>query len=154
MAEEKKLINSESKVENDNLKIVIGTVDKKSPIVDYIEISGYMVPDTEESGYANILNILEKQLKRAFNDRFYDRRDIFETTHMFLFEVADKRIKPGKKSYFTIQTYFKLTDSGVEKIGSTFKSVVAGINEEFNEIFNQLPDIFKNGGFSVSKTKS
>ena len=96
-----KKIGSVIKLNNEDIKLKIGTVDKKNPEVIYLEGGFYVKPIIEKDDYKNDMELI----KNTFNDLIKDyvkNNNNFKNNFMFFTDVADDWLKFDKKSFFSL----------------------------------------------------
>ena len=146
-------MSSETEIKNNTINIMIGTMDRKNPNSIYIDMNGYITPNTDKSDYAQELKVLGGSISSAVNSIVKENGDIFGKNAICIFDVAGKRMTYEKKSYFSIQIFLKLKSGFVERNQSSFIKI-ANTNE-----MKQLMDgenlglLFEKYGFMISKTK-
>lgn len=149
-----KKINSEIVIKNDVFKLAIGTTDKKNPSVIYVEGGMFIEPNLDIDPKENLL-IVEKRYKTAV-DKFRDilmsektGEHVFDNTAtpIKIFEIAEDRLSPGKKSYLSFQFFLK------QKTSLAFKDFVEKYAGKMVFVAEVLKKELQHTGFSVSKTK-
>ena len=143
-----KSICSEVTVENPYFKIKIGTVNKKCPSTFYVEGGTFITPVDKDDvvPYKEKMGIIYKEMTQGI-------RCIVSEKHLkqdFIanIDVADERMKVGKKTYFTFQYFLK---QDAEPI--SFVEITENSNEFTNEVLERIEYSLKENGFALSKTK-
>ena len=109
----KRKINSEIKYDNNTFKVKIGTTDKKSPNVIYLEIGTYITPNEYKMSYSDDIFNFEKNIKKEL------KNCNIGGDYIMVIDVADERITTNKKSYMELQ----LTVKSKYDIGESFKII-------------------------------
>ena len=146
--QEKRQIGCELKVEHDLLNITIGTIDKKNPNTIYFEINGYLIPEEKETSYCEILSNVEKEIRTMLKDKLKESNGLFSNNFICVFDIADKRVKHNKKSYFSLSFFIT-----IPKNSKNFKDLSVEMTDIFTNTFAQLISIFGSYGFIVKKSK-
>lgn len=141
----RKKISSELKYVNNDVKVTIGTTDKKNPETVYVAFSAYITPNIEKTSYNEDIELFEHELKAKLKKVFKNKHN---NDFIMIVDVANSRILYNKKSYLEIQIFFK-TDNPKEK----FKNISNELYDNFainisNEIENNLTE--KGFSFAVS----
>lgn len=142
-------INSEIKIENQTFNITVGTMDKKHPNVIYFDLNGYIIPTGDTENYTDTLSVVEKGLRKEIGNTIKNNGNLSEN-FICVFDVANKRVKKDKKSYFSLSFFVTLLNTG-EKC---FKDVSDQMENIFSDSFNNFISIFNDYGFSLKKSKS
>ena len=146
-----KKIGSVIKLNNEDIKLKIGTVDKKNPEVIYLEGGFYVKPIVEKDDYKNDMELI----KNTFNDLIKDyvkNSNNFKNNFMFFTDVADDWLKFDKTSFFSFQVFLKPSDS-LLKEQKNFNGVVTYLSKENNYDTEIIKKVFEDNGYQVSKTK-
>lgn len=147
-----KKIGSVIKLNNEDIKLKIGTVDKKNPDVIYLEGGFYVKPIIEKDDYKNDMELI----KNTFNDLIKDyvkNNNNFKNNFMFFTDVADDWLKFDKKSFFSFQVFLKPSDN-LLKEQKNFNGVVTYLSRENNYNTEIIKKVFEDNGYQVSKTKN
>jgi hypothetical protein len=143
-----KQINSEISVPNEICKGVIGTLDKKNPIILYFEGGIYIEPTEEQDDIEKTLINVKKDAKNALKSILGE--DVEEDI-IFVFETAEERIMMGKRSYLSFEATFKPLSRLFE--GQPFKIIATTLSPTFSTWLAVLKTILEGYGFKCSKTK-
>jgi hypothetical protein len=142
-----KNICSEVPVSNPYFKVKIGTINKKNPTTFYVEGGTFITP-VEDDGipYKEKIAIVYKEMSKGIQCLVSENR----LKHDFIanIDVADERMKVGKKTFFTFQYYLKQNGETLPFIEITENS---GKYTEY--VLKTLEYSLKENGFSLSKTK-
>jgi len=149
-----KKIGSEVKYSNDIFSIKIGTMDKKNPKTIYGVLGTYICPNVEKESYEEDINGFNKKSKENFHKLMASSNQCEYLNNIFLTEVADTRIKKGKKSYLEIQFYIKPKLDFLTEYNNDFKSMSSIINDVFcKKIIDFTQDELNSYDFQCYKTK-
>ena len=149
-----KKIGSEVKYSNDTFSIKIGTIDKKNPRTIYAVLGTYICPNIDKESYEDDINEFSKKSKENFN-KLVNLSHFCETlNNIFITEVADSRIKNGKKSYLEMQFYVKPKSEFLTEYNNDFKSMSSVINDVFcKNIISYTKTELNSHDFQCYKTK-
>lgn len=146
-----KKIKSESKFQDNDFKIKIGTMDKKNPEVVYIELGSYISPKEEKETYKPYISRIEKKTKSLIEDVIQES-GMCKNGFIFVSDIADERIAMNKKSYFEMQVFVKPTDE-IKACGK-FVDLTKKINEEcVSKIIPGIKKYIKENGFEYYKSR-
>lgn len=146
-----KKITSVIKINNNDVKLKIGTVDKKNPTVVYFEGGFYVKPTVKKESYLNDIDEIKEELNK-FVKNYIDSSEKIKKDYMFFTDIAEERIRYNKKSFLTFQLYVKPNDTILET-NKTFKNVALNLTEE-EKLVKEFKEILEKNGFATSKTKS
>ena len=145
-----KNICSEVKVENPYFKLKVGTIDKKHPNTFYIEGSTFITPvEQDEMTYKEKFKRVYKEIWRGIDEMRVKKRNAIKKTYIINIDVADERIKPEKKTYFTFQ-YFLQQDGEIVP----FQEIINNIDDYTKTVLDRLEYSLKDNGFALSKNKN
>ena len=146
-----KRIKSESKFQDNDFKIKIGTVDKKNPEVVYIELVSYISPKEERETYKPYISRIEKKTKSLIEDVIQESGTC-KNGFIFVSDIADERVAMNKKSYFEMQVFVKPTDE--TKACGKFVDLTKKINEEcVSKIIPGIKKYITENGFEYFKSR-
>ena len=144
-----KSICSEVSLENPYFKLKIGTINKKQPTPFYVEGGTFITPVddvNDERSYkekmATVYKEMAKGIQRIVNENGL-RQDFIANI-----DVADERMKVGKKTYFTFQYFLCQNDKPV-----SFLEITENSNEYTEKVLARIEYSLKKNGFALSKTK-
>lgn len=144
-----KSICSEVSIENPYFKLKIGTIDKKKPTTFYVEGGTFITPvddDDDDRSYkdrmAAVYNDMAKGIQYVVSEN--------KLNHDFIanIDVADERMKVGKKTYFTFQYYLRQNEELIP-----FAEIAEKGDEYTKLVLAKLEYSLKENGFALSKTK-
>jgi len=145
-----KNICSEVSLENPYFKLKIGTINKKNPTTFYVEGGTFITPvepEDDEISYkekmANVYKAMSQGIIRITNEV----KNI-QKTFIANIDVADERMKTGKKTYFTFQYY--LHQNGEP---APFSKITEDGERYTKIVLDKIEYSLKENGFALSKTK-
>lgn len=146
-----KKIGSVIKIEDNDLKIKIGTIDKKNPSVIFLEGGCYIKPIINKDNYKEdietINNLLKSTLKEELKENNYFKKDF-----MLFIDVADDWIKYNKKSFFSFQIFLKTSDKLLNE-KKNFGNIVSYLSEYNTHTINFIKETINNCGYEFYKKK-
>lgn len=149
-----KKIGSEVKYSNDKFSIKIGTMDKKNPKTIYGVLGTYICPNIDKESYEEDIDKFNKKTKENFNKLLHFSHYCESLNNIFITEIADSRIKMGKKSYLEIQFYVKPKLDFLAEYNNDFKSMSLIINDAFcKKIIDFTQSELNSHDFQCYKTK-
>ena len=143
-----KSICSEISLENPYFKLKIGTINKKNPTTFYVEGGTFITP-VEDDGItykdkmANVYRAMSLGLMRLTGET----KNI-QPSFIANIDVADERMKVGKKTYFTFQYYLKQSEEPV-----SFAEITENGEKYTKVVLEKIEYSLKENGFALSKTK-
>lgn len=146
-----KKIGSIIKVNDDEIKLKIGTVDKKNPDVIYLEGGFYIKPIQQKEEYKSDI----KKIKDTFDDlikEVVDNDNNFKNDYMFFIDVADGWIKSNKKSFLSFQLFLKPSTDIIQQEGS-FNNLIGYLKENTSYSSKVVKDVFNEYGYEIFKSK-
>ena len=147
-----KSICSEVSLENPYFKLKIGTIDKKKPTTFYVEGGTFITPvenDDDERTYKEKMTEVYKAMARGIEEmRLTKKKKNLEKNFIANIDVADERMKVGKKTYFTFQYYLRQNGELI-----TFSEIAEDGDEYTKLVLARLEYSLKENGFALSKTK-
>lgn len=137
-------------LENPYFKVKIGTIDKKNPNTFYIEGSTFITPiENDDFTYKEKFNRIYKEIGRGIDEmRISNKENPLNKSYIINIDVADERMKVGKKSYFTFQ-YFLQQEGEI----LPFQTIIANAEKYTKIVFKHLEYSLKENGFALSKNK-
>ena len=145
-----KSICSEVSIENPYFKLKIGTIDKKRPTTFYVEGGTFITPvddDDDDRSYKDRMAIVYKDMVKGIQHAVSENR----LSHDFIanIDVADERMKVGKKTYFTFQYYLRQNGKLLQ-----FAEIAENGDEYTKKVLEKIEYSLKENGFALSKTKN
>lgn len=147
-----KKIGSILTLENKDVNLKIGTIDKKNPEVIYFEGSFYIKPIINKETYKSDIDRIKNTLNDLLKEWLKENKN-FKKNFMFLLDVADEWIKYNKKSYLSFQLYLKPSDD-LLKEEKNFNNLSQYLKENNICDTSFIKDIFVDNGYCTYKTKS
>ena len=148
-----KSICSEVSLENPYFKLKIGTINKKKPTTFYVEGGTFITPvedEDEDMTFKEKIKDVYKAMARGIEEmRLTGKPKNLEKNFIVNIDVADERMKVGKKTYFTFQYYLHQNGEPVP-----FNDIAADGDEYTKKVLERLEYSLKENGFALSKTKN
>ena len=143
-----KNICSEVPLENPYFKVKIGTINKKNPTTFYVEGGTFITP-VEDDGmsYKDKMVLIYKEMAKGIHRLVAEKH----LKHDFIanIDVAEDRMKVGKKTYFTFQYFLKQNGEPL-----SFVEISENGQEYMKTVLDKLEYSLKENGFALSKTKN
>ena len=148
-----KKICSEVSLDNPYFKLKIGTINKKNPTTFYIEGGTFITPvENNEISYKEKMSYVYQSIKSGVVDLCHDLRiagkSHVSNDYIATIDVADERMKVGKKTYFTFQCFLKQDKNIVP-----FSEILKNGPVYSTPILSRIENSLKENGFALSKTK-
>ena len=143
-----KSICSEVSLENPYFKLKIGTINKKKPTTFYVEGGTFITP-VEDDGipYKEKMALVYKDMAKGIQRVVSESK--LKQDFIANIDVAEDRMKVGKKTYFTFQYYLRQNNELVP-----FNDIAADGDEYTKIVLDKLEYSLKENGFALSKTKN
>ena len=145
-----KNICSEVSLENPYFKLKIGTINKKKPTTFYIEGGTFITPvdDDDNISYKDKMDLVYKDMTRGLLLLTGEAKNI-QKTFIANIDVADERMKIGKKTYFTFQYYLHQTGEPLP-----FSEITENGEKYTKVVLDKIEYSLKENGFALTKTKN
>ena len=145
-----KNICSEVSLENPYFKLKIGTINKKKPTTFYVEGGTFIMPVDEDDmvPYKEKMALVYKDMTMGITVLTSEMRNI-QKSFIANIDVADERMKVGKKTYFTFQYYLHQNDDPVP-----FTEITENGDKYTKVVLDRIEYSLKENGFALSKTKN
>lgn len=146
-----KNICSEVSLENPYFKLKIGTINKKNPTTFYVEGGTFITPVEEEDddiSYKEKMANVYKAMSQGIIRITSEAKNI-QKTFIANIDVADERMKTGKKTYFTFQYYLHQNGEPVP-----FSKITEDGERYTKIVLDKIEYSLKENGFAISKTKN
>lgn len=148
-----KSICSEVSLENPYFKLKIGTINKKKPTTFYVEGGTFITPvedEDDDRSYKEKMAMVYKAMARGIEEmRLTGKKKNLEKNFIANIDVADERMKTGKKTYFTFQYYLRQNGEIVP-----FAEIAEDGEEYTKKVLERIEYSLKENGFALSKTKN
>ena len=148
-----KSICSEVSLENPYFKLKIGTINKKKPTTFYVEGGTFITPVDDvddERSYKEKIAVVYKDMAGGIEEmRVTGKKKNLEKNFIVNIDVADERMKTGKKTYFTFQYYLRQNGEPI-----SFAEITAEGENYTKIVLERLEYSLKENGFALSKTKN
>lgn len=145
-----KNICSEILLENSYFKLKIGTINKKNPTTFYVEGGTFITPVDKDDTmpYKDKMALVYKEMTQGINEVRIMNKGGVRSDFIANIDVADERMKVGKKTYFTFQYFLK---QGEET--RPFNEIAENAPLYTDKVLERLEYSLKENGFALSKTK-
>ena len=143
-----KNICSEISLDNPYFKLKIGTINKKSPSTFYVEGGIFITPVDDDVPYKERMNNVYRSMSLGITRLVSEIKNI-KKTFIANIDVADERMKVGKKTYFTFQYYLHQDGEPVP-----FNEITENGEKYTKIVLEKLEYSLKENGFAISKTKN
>lgn len=147
----RKNICSEVTLENPYFKLKIGTINKKRPTTFYVEGGTFITP-VDEAGedlsFKDRMNIVYRDMTKGIM-RLTAETENIQNSFIANIDVADERMRVGKKTYFTFQYYLHQDGEPV-----SFSEITENGDKYTKVVLDNIEYSLKENGFALSKTKN
>lgn len=145
-----KSICSEVSLKNPYFKLKIGTINKKKPTTFYIEGGTFITPVDEDDciSYKDKMDLVYKDMTKGLILLTGEAKNI-QKTFIANIDVADERMKVGKKTYFTFQYYLHQNGEPIP-----FSEIAENGDKYTKVVLDKIEYSLKENGFALSKTKN
>lgn len=136
-------------MENPYFKLKIGTINKKNPTTFYVEGGTFITP-VEDDGitYKDKMANVYRAMSLGLMGLTGETKNI-QPSFIANIDVADERMKVGKKTYFTFQYYLKQNEEPV-----SFAEITENGEKYTKVVLEKIEYSLKENGFAISKTKN
>lgn len=144
----KKKISSEIRENVGNIRVKVGTMDKKNPSIIYSDLNTFLRPNEEIQGYEDrmgeIGNVILKRITAMVrgNDNISDR-------FVYVFDYPQEKMRPGKKSQITAHLHFKI-NSGSGYSQMQFVEMAKKYINDTADVYNDIDSLVSERGFTLS----
>lgn len=151
---EPKKISSEIKLNNTDMKIKVGTTDKKQPKSVYFDFGLYITPAFKQDSYSDEIKKFDHNFKTKVSNIINSSKHC-NKNFIFVSDVADCRIVYGKKSYLNLQLYLSLKNDFLQKENYDFKKIAKELeNCYIDKLTQNITSTIHENGFNCSKFKN
>ena len=129
---------------------MMGTINKKKPTTFYIEGGTFITPVDEideDLSFKDRMNNVYKAMSQGIISLAVDTKNI-QKSFIANIDVADERMKIGKKTYFTFQYYLHQDGEPV-----SFSEITENSEKYTKVVLDKIEYSLKENGFALSKTK-
>ena len=141
-----KRLGIERKVENDNFKIKVVTLNKFNSNSLFIESGTFISPFEEKDDYTSDTEFLEKSINDNIKN-FIKQNKLYDKHYICAFELPVERMKVGKNSYLSLQCHFKQTEN------LTIDEFLDKTVDLSKKLFKDIEKSVRCCGFTVNKTR-
>lgn len=146
-----KSICSEVSLENPYFKLKIGTINKKKPTTFYVEGGAFITPvdEVDENlSFKDKMNNVYKAMSQGIMRLTAETKNV-QNSFIANIDVADERMKVGKKTYFTFQYYLHQDGEPI-----SFSEITENGEMYTKAVLDRIEYSLKENGFALSKTKN
>ena len=146
-----KSICSEVSLENPYFKLKIGTINKKKPTTFYVEGGTFITPVDEvdeDLSFKDKMNNVYKAMSQGIMRLTAETNNV-KNSFIANIDVADERMKVGKKTYFTFQYYLHQDGEPI-----SFSEITENGEKYTKTVLDNIEYSLKENGFALSKTKN
>ena len=143
-----KSICSEVSLENPYFKLKIGTINKKKPTTFYVEGGTFITPTEDETSIKDRIDDVYRAMSQGIM-RITCETNNLEKKFIANIDVADERMKVGKKTYFSFQYYLRQNKNDL-----SFSEITDNWDKYTKTVLDKIEYSLKENGFALSKTKN
>ena len=143
-----KSICSEVSLENPYFKLKIGTINKKKPTTFYVEGGTFITPTEDETSIKDRIDDVYRAMSQGII-RITCETNNLEKNFIANIDVADERMKVGKKTYFSFQYYLRQNKNDL-----SFSEITDNWDKYTKTVLDKIEYSLKENGFALSKTKN
>ena len=143
-----KSICSEVSLENPYFKLKIGTINKKKPTTFYVEGGTFITPTEDEMSIKDRIDDVYRAMSQGII-RITCETNNLEKNFIANIDVADERMKVGKKTYFSFQYYLRQNKNDL-----SFSEITDNWDKYTKTVLDKIEYSLKENGFALSKTKN
>ena len=143
-----KNICSEVSFENPHFKLKIGTINKKKPTTFYVEGGTFITPVEDETPFKDRIDEVYRAMSQGII-RITCETNNLEKNFIANIDVADERMKVGKKTYFSFQYYLRQNKNDL-----SFSEITDNWDKYTKTVLDKIEYSLKENGFALSKTKN
>jgi hypothetical protein len=143
-----KSICSEVSLENPYFKLKIGTINKKKPTTFYVEGGTFITPTEDETPFKDRIDEVYRAMSQGIMRITCETKNL-EKNFIANVDVADERMKVGKKTYFSFQYYLRQNKNDL-----SFSEITDNWDKYTKTVLDKIEYSLKENGFALSKTKN
>ena len=143
-----KSICSEVSLENPYFKLKIGTINRKKPTTFYVEGGTFITPTEDETSIKDRIDDVYRAMSQGIM-RITCETNNLEKNFIANIDVADERMKAGKKTYFSFQYYLRQNKNDL-----SFSEITDNWDKYTKTVLDKIEYSLKENGFALSKTKN
>lgn len=141
-------LNSEKKIQHNNFRLKIGTVNRLDPVAIYIEGNTFIVPILEKESYVRDINMVLANFKQAVL-KMLKECEFLNNNFIINTDIAKTGMKYQKASGFAFQILVKQLKEPLYNI----KEIVPMLSPLLIELISKFEDSLKEYDFENRKTK-
>lgn len=135
---------------SESFKTKIWTTDRRKPSTIYFEYASFIDPingcGSSSEDMSRLRHYIHKETTRMIN-----ACDLFNTNFIVNFEVPEKRIGNGKRTYLLIQIFLKCKDE--ELLSRQFNEFDDALYDEVIGMEHKIFDMLTEMGYSVARSR-
>ena len=146
-----KSICSEVQIENPRFKLKIGTTNKKNPKTFYVEGGIFVTPtvgDSKEMTYQDKIDNVHMEMMRGIQEMIQSSNRPMGKNFIAFMDVADERMKVGKKTYLTFQYYIQQNGDILP-----FPDIIENSANYTEHVLDKIVYALEQNNFEMSKSK-
>lgn len=141
-------LNREKKIENDLLKVKIGTTNKENPRIVYVDGRVFISPTVEMKDYTDEIEDIRKRFKKNIG-KHLKYSNLFDNRFILNFDISSSRMIKDKRSFLSFQFYLKQKETTPLPI-----NVIKSKGEGFiNSLISSLVEDVEEHNFTMYKTR-
>ena len=142
-------LNAEKKIDSENFKVKIGTVNRLNPRSIYIEGRGFITPTEDKDDYSPDISIMKHSLKKSLVNEL-NKSKVFDNKFIFDFDIASNCMKFNKSSFLS----FQITLRQKGDVSLDIKKIKEVSSHMVTSIVDQLVTTLKSSNYLINKSKS
>lgn len=142
-------LNRERKIEHKDIRVKIGTTNNDYPKAIYIEIGFFVSPKFEAKDYSSGISLAKHSAKDGIKE-FIRRSDLFDQKYIYTFELSQKGLSVGKRSYTSMQIILKQTAETPKQL----KTLIKEVTTDIQDLCEDIRYSFEKHDFYVYKNKT
>lgn len=140
-------LNRERKIEHKDIRIKIGTTNNDNPKAIYIEFGFFVSPNYETKNYSSEVSSIRHGIKNSIA-KLIRESELFDQKYIYTFELSQKGLSVGKRSYTSMQLILKQTTVPPTPLKELIKEVTVYVQDLCDDIKYEFEkhefDLFKN----------
>lgn len=140
-------LNREKKIEHKDIRVKMGTTNNDNPKAIYLEFGFFVTPKYESKDYSLDISTIRHGIKDSIN-RVIRESKLFDQKYIYTFELSQKGLSVGKRSYTSMQLILKQTTCPPIPLKDLIKESTVYIQDLCDDIkytfeFHEF-DVYKN----------
>lgn len=142
-------LNREKKIEHKDIRIKMGTTNNDNPKAIYIELGFFVSPKYESKDYSLDISCIRHAIKDSII-RVIRESKLFDQKYIYTFELSQKGLSIGKRSYTSMQLILKQTTCPPTPLMNLIKEAAFYVQD----LCDDVKYTFEKGNFNVYKNKT